>query len=309
MRIPRLLLASLLAGIALLAIHRVHGSSNNLHGTILVDGRERTYEVHVPAGYQNTHAVPLVLALHGRLGTGQGEAKLSHFDTVSDAHGFIVVYPDGLERSWADGRGASPSEKKGVNDVKFVSELIDKLSREYQIDSSRVYATGMSNGGFMTGKLACDLSGKIAAVAIVAASLSENTAANCHPEMPVSVLVMQGTADPLVPFEGGSLGKNGDRGKILSHDDTVRKWQEIDGCSTEPQIGHIPDKAGDGTSIDYRFFTRCKNGVELQDYVINDGGHAWPGGVQYLGEHWIGKTSKNLDASDLTWKFFSRHSR
>jgi polyhydroxybutyrate depolymerase len=161
----------------------------------------------VLAGYDGRKAVPLVLALHGRMGNGEGQARLSRLDSVSDAHGFLVVYPDGLDRSWADGRGATPSDKNNVNDVKFLSRLIDKLSGQYRIDATRVYATGMSNGGFMTGKLACDLSNKIAAVAIVAASRSDILASSCDPAKPVSVMLMQGRKDPLVPFAGGPLAR------------------------------------------------------------------------------------------------------
>lgn len=297
------------AAISLIAVHHAHGGSDNLRGSIRVDGWERTYLLHLPSGYRPGQPRPLVLSLHGRLGDGKGQARLSHFDTVSDEHGFIVVYPDGLDRSWADGRAASPSDKKGVNDVNFISELIDKLSREYSIDRTRVYATGMSNGGFMTGRLACELSGKISAAAIVAASLSDNTAAACRPEKPVSVLVMQGTADPLVPFSGGPLGKKGERGTILSHSSTVQKWLQLDACPGNPKKEHIVDKAGDGTSVDIQIYSPCRGGSEVQDYGISDGGHAWPGGLAYLGERWIGKTSKNLDATEAIWNFFSTHSR
>ncbi len=310
MKTSRILLVVLVfASGTLVAIHRARGNSADLRGTIIVDGRERTYLVHVPSSDSTGKTLPLVLALHGRLGNGEGQARLSHLDTVSDQRGFIVAYPDGLERSWADGRGATPSEKKGVNDVKFISELIDKLSHEYPVDSTRIYATGMSNGGFMSGRLACELSAKLAAVAAVAASISDNTAATCRPERPISILLMQGTADPLVPFAGGSLGKNGDRGTILSHGDAVKKWLVLDDCKSEPKKNHIPDKAGDGTSIDESIYSVCRDGVEVWNYVVVNGGHAWPGGMQYLGEHIIGKTSKNIDASEAIWQFFSTYSR
>src|SRR5215472_12367126 len=121
---------------------------------LAVDGRHRTYTYHIPRGYDGTQAVPLVLALHGRLGQGSGEERLSHFDKVSDGHGFIVVYPDGLHRSWADGRGGTPSDRKGVDDVKFLSNVIDNMEARYKVDPSRIYVTGMSNGGFMSGRLA-----------------------------------------------------------------------------------------------------------------------------------------------------------
>ncbi len=310
MRTSRIVPVTFFAAIAtLLTFHRARGYSNDLRGTLTVDGRERTYSVHIPAGEHAGLPFPLVLALHGRLGNGEGQARLSHFDRVSDAHGFIVVYPDGLDRSWADGREATPSDKNGVNDTKFISELIEKLSREYHIDEKRIYATGMSNGGFMSGRLACELSSRIAAVATVAASLSDNTAATCHPEQPISVMVMQGTADPLVPFEGGPLGKKGDRGKVLSHANAVKKWVELDGCGAEPVKNHIPDNAGDGTSVNVTAYSKCRGASEVLDYVILNGGHAWPGGMQYLGERLIGKTSMNIDASELIWQFFSSHSR
>lgn len=310
MRTSRFFIAGLCAAaISLIAVHHARGGSDHLRGTIRIDGRERTYLLHLPSGYTPGQPRPLVLSLHGRLGDGKGQARLSHFDTVSDEHGLLVVYPDGLDRSWADGRAASPSDKKGVDDVKFMSELIDKLSREYSIDRNRIYATGMSNGGFMTGRLACELSGKIAAVAIVAASLSDNTAAACHPRNPVSVLVMQGTADPLVPFSGGPLGKKGERGNILSHSATVEKWLQLNACLANPKTEHILDKVGDGTSIDIQIYSPCRSGREVEDYVINDGGHAWPGGLAYLGDRWIGKTSKNLDASEAIWNFFATNSR
>ena len=110
--------------------------------SIIVEDRERTYNLHVPSSYEGSKSVPLVLALHGRLGTGEGQERLGHMDKTSDAHGFIIVYPNGLDRSWADGRGSSPSDKKGVDDVRFLSELVAKLESQYKIDRSRVYATG-----------------------------------------------------------------------------------------------------------------------------------------------------------------------
>lgn len=269
----------------------------------------RTYIVHTPAGASAGKSLPLVVALHGRLGTGAGQQRLSHMDGVSDSQGFLVVYPDGLDRSWADGRGGSPSDRNGVDDVKFISQLIDKLSGEFQVDRSRIYATGMSNGGFMAGRLACELSEKIAAVGIVAASLSVNVDANCHPVKPVSMMIVQGTEDPLVPFVGGSLGRNGERGHILSHELAVRHWVFLNHCGTTPRTQHFSDSAGDGTSIDVATFSGCDGGGEVRGYTMLNGGHAWPGGMAYLPQAIIGKTTRNMDASEVLWEFFSPHKR
>ena len=304
----------LLAAGAFLIVAAVSGFSarggrTDKEATLRVDGRERSYAYHVPASYDGTRAVPLVLALHGRLGQGSGEERLSHFDKISNGHGFLVVYPDGLDRSWADGRGGTPSDRKSVDDVKFISELIDKMEQEYKVDPSRVYVAGMSNGGFMSSKLACQLPDRIAAVAIVAASLSESAAANCHPSVPVSVMVLQGTNDPLVPLAGGALGRNGSGGMVLSHDATVEKFAKLDRCASPPKKEHISDQAGDGTTIDAELYSGCAGGTEVRSYVVNDGGHAWPGGMQYLPASIIGKTSKNMDASEVIWDFFAKHSR
>jgi len=283
--------------------------AKNNRQSLQVDGKTRTYTVHVPPASATAKPMPLILALHGRLGTGEGQAHLSHLDKVSDAYGFLVAYPDGLNRSWADGRGTSPSDKNGVDDVKFLSQLIDKLATQYNVDRSRVYATGMSNGGFMSGRLACDLSDKIAAVAIIGASLSTSVSAACQPAKPISVMILQGTNDPLVSYEGGALGRNGERGQILSHELAVRRWVALDRCGTTPHTQHIPDAAGDGTSLDLETFSDCAGGSEVRGYTIQKGGHTWPGGMQYLPEFIIGKTTRNLVASEVLWDFFSHHTR
>ena len=303
-----------LAFLAFLAVaficgHLARARSQDKRGSLQIDGRERTYVLHVPSSYDRTQVVPLLLALHGRLGKGSGEERLAHLDKVSDKHGFLVVYPDGLDRSWADGRGGTPSDKNGVDDVKFLSTLIDKLEREYKVDEGRVYATGMSNGGFMSGRLACDLSNRISAVAIVAASLSESVAANCQPAKPVSMLILQGTEDPLVPLQGGTLGRNGAGGAVLSHTDAVQKFVKLNLCSPSPRREHIPDQAGDGTTIDAAIYTGCLDGSEVRSYVVNGGGHTWPEGMQYLPSAFIGKTTHNLDGSEVIWEFLARHSR
>ncbi len=310
MKLQNLALAvPLFLGVAVVNGYLNRTDSDDRSGRIQVDGRERSYGLHVPASYDATKDVALLVALHGRLGTGSGQQKLAHLDEVSDQRGFLVVYPDGLNRSWADGRGGTPADHGGVDDVKFISALIDKLESRYRVDRTRVYATGMSNGGFMSGRLACDLSERIAALAIVGASLSESAAAHCHPAKPVSVLVIQGTEDPLVPFAGGPLGRSNAGGVVLSHDAAVQTFVETNHCPGEPTKEHIVDKAQDGTSLDVTTHASCAGGSEVVGYVVNGGGHTWPGDMQYLPAALIGKTTQNLDGSSAIWEFLSRHSR
>lgn len=216
---------------------------------------------------------------------------------------FLVVYPDGRDRSWADGRGPTPCDKNSVNDVNFLSTLIDKLSGQYRIDVTHVYATGMSNGGFMTRKLACDLSTKIAVVAIVVASMSDILASSCNPTKPVSVLLMQRAKDPLVPFTGGLLGKNGDRGTVLSRVETAKKWVAPDHYTRDPTIETIPEKRAMELRLNARAYSYCDGGSEVADYRVINGRHAWPGGVPYSAEFLIGKTSRNLTVSEVRWDF------
>jgi len=300
--------AAFLACAALvLFLPRAH--SRDASDSLFVDGLERTYTLHVPPAYNGSQPTALVLALHGRTGTGEGQERLSHLDKVSDEHGFLVAYPNGFERSWADGRGGTPADKKGLNDVKFLAQLIKTLKDKYNIDPGRIYVTGMSNGGFMTARMACDLADQVTAVGIVAASLSSNTAGACVPARPVSVAIFQGTVDPLVPFGGGEMGKNTAGGAILSHEQTMKKFAELDHCTEHPKLEHIPDTAGDGTTIEVMRYLNCSQGAEVRGYTIQNGGHTWPGGTQYLPEAFIGKTTRNLDASETIWEFFAAHHR
>jgi polyhydroxybutyrate depolymerase len=284
-------------------------SDGNTQGSLTVDGRERTYELHVPVTYKTDQPVPLALILHGRLGDGRGTAALTHFDKVSDAHGFLAIYPDGLHRSWADGRKVTDSDKEGTDDVKFLSELIHKLSSAHRIDGSRIYVAGISNGGFMTQRVACELSDQIAAVGVVAATMSEQIAASCHPNKPVSVVMMQGSLDTFVPIQGGAMGPNGSRGQILSLRATAEKWAGFDGCNSAPERSTLPDIARDGTTVQRESFSGCKEQAEVVAYTVEGGGHTWPGGKQYLPAAIIGKTTRNMDASEILWEFFARHSR
>ncbi len=160
-------------------------------------GTMRTYRLHLPAGGPPSG---LVVNLHAAGATGADQAALTHYDAVADAYGFAVVYPDGIDYSWADGRGASVPDRQGVDDVGFIATLVDRLVAENGIPRGRVYATGLSAGGFMANRLACDRADLFAAIAPVAGTLGTNV--GCNPSRPVSVLATYGTADPVVPFDG-----------------------------------------------------------------------------------------------------------
>lgn len=280
--------------------------------SLFFDGRNRTYNVYVPQSLSQFESVALVLVLHGGGGTGEGMEKLtlSRFHDLAERDGFIVVYPDGVENHWNDGRELQDTAfRENIDDVGFIAALIDELSTQYPIDTRRVYATGISNGGMMSYRLACELSERIAAIAPVVASISPAVAADCTPSRLIPVLIMNGTDDPLVKIEGGErdvLGRS--IGRILSLDENVALWMEHNGCQPPPTIQMLPDTdRDDGTRVRLESYAGCAAGGALEVYVIEGGGHTWPDGFQYFDEWLIGRTSHDVDASAIIWSFFGQY--
>jgi polyhydroxybutyrate depolymerase len=282
--------------------HVSAAGARDLPGTFRSGGMDRTYMLHAPPG----DPVGLVLSLHGGGGTGTGQQGLTDLDAVADANNLLVVYPNGYDKSWADGRGASPADRHHVDDVGFLVALAVKLQSDYNIAPGHVFATGMSNGGFMTNRLACDRPDVFAAIAPVAGTLGPNV--SCNPSRPVSVLEAHGTADPLVPFNGGTVRGRGGVSHSISVDAMVAKWRSADGCQGDPSAQVLPS-VGDGTVVHRFDYTACAASTEVVFYQIDNGGHTWPGGKQYLPQAVIGRTSRALDASEVIAKFFLAHPR
>ena len=186
------------------------------------------------------------------------------------------------------------------------------MVRDYGIDPRRVYATGISNGGFMSVRLAMELSEKIAAVAPVTAQLSK-ALKDRTPKLPISIMIVNGTKDPLVPFEGGHVrlfrfGRS--RGEILSTAATAEHFRRHNGCDKTPKKSGVPDKdPNDGTTVEVEKYAGCKNGAEVILVKVIGGGHTWPGGMQYLKPRIIGAVCRDINASELILDFFLRHSR
>ena len=277
-------------------------SPRDLPGTFRSGGMDRTYTLHVPPG----NPVGLVLNLHGGGGTGTGQQGLTDFDTVADAHSLLVVYPDGYDKSWADGRGASPADRRHVDDVGFLVALAGKLQTDYGIAAGHVFVTGMSNGGFMSNRLACDRADVFAAIAPVAGTLGSGVV--CNPSRPVSVWEAHGTADPLVHFNGGDVHGRGGVSHSISAANVVNKWRTVDGCQGDPSVEALPS-VGDGTVVHRFDFPSCAASTEVVFYQVDNGGHTWPGGKQYLPRPVIGPTSRAFDASELIAQFFLTHGR
>jgi len=291
-------------------------AKDTLNSSISLGGLERTYLLYIPSSYEPTKPIPVVFLFHGGGGTGQGMERLTlgGLNRIADREGFIIVYPDGIEKHWNDGRGlqAYRAHRENIDDVGFISALIEHLIRTLNIDSNRIYAAGISNGGQFSQRLACELSDRIAAIGVVAIQLPEHLPSSCAPKRPVSVLMMPGTEDPLVPWEGGEIGfKRGRKfGRVLSVSESIRFWTMKNKCPSSPMITYEPDRdPKDGTRVRRESYGPCSQETETLLYAIEGGGHTWPGGDQYLPAWMIGRTSRDIDAHEVIWEFFKRHTR
>lgn len=229
------------------------------------------------------------------------------FNRIADRDGVIVVYPEGIGNSWNDGRGDLRLEavRRQIDDPGFLRALPAALANHFPVDLARVYATGISNGGLMSFRLACDAADVFAAVAPVTANLAVELAPRCQPVRPISILVINGTEDSLVPWHGGEIRVLFTRrGAVLSVPDTMARWRELNDCGAF-DVAAIVNAIADGTTL-RRHTAGCAQDTELGLIEIVGGGHTWPGGVQYLPRLLIGRTSRALDGAEAIWAFVRR---
>ena len=271
------------------------------------EGINRSYHIHLPPGFSKDQPTPLVIALHG--GGGQGRIWFNHpIRSAANERGVVLVFPNGMNRQWSDGRKLT----RAYDDVGFISKVIDRMVSDYGIDPQRVYATGISNGGFMSIRLAMDLSEKIAAIAPVTSQIT-NALADQSPKYPISVMIVNGTKDPIVPYEGGHIrlfefGRS--RGEILSTASTIEQFRRHNGCGPTPEYKRLPDlDPTDDTQVEIERYTGCTNQTQVTLVKVIGGGHTWPGADQYLPAKVVGQVSREIDASKMIIDFLLKHSR
>jgi polyhydroxybutyrate depolymerase len=250
-------------------------------GSITVGGLERTYVLFQPLSLDPKQMVPLVIALHGYTVSATWMEETTHFDALAERAGFVVVYPQGTGNSWNAGTCCGNNNN---DDVGFIKALIDKVVRTAHIDPKRVYATGMSNGGFMAQRLACELSAQITAVASVSGSL---VTASCAPSRAISVLEIHGTEDQTVPYQGGSIAGIGALPPTMS---LMKRWASLDGCATTPALSQS------GITTTYTW-SPCRDGSSVVLDAVAGGGHSWFGPEAMPG---------SPDATQVAWTFFSQ---
>ncbi len=314
-RLPAI--ALFLAGISLISF--LAPTVRDQRDILIHDGLNRKFRIFMPSIDDASFRMPLVIALHGRGSTGKGMVILTRrgFEKLANKEKFIVVYPDGIGMSWNDGRVDEEANDRAfideIDDVGFISALIDYMIMEFNADPARIFVTGISNGAIMAYRLACELSDKIAAIAPVDGNIPVMLFPGCSPSSPVSVLAVNNVDDPLVPFDGGEIyGSRGKvrLGKILSTGKSIEFWVLRNKCSGTPVVTEEPDRdPRDGTNVIRKYYGNGINGTEVVLYEIKGGGHTWPGGIQYKPVQVIGRTSRDIDATEVIWSFFKNQSR
>lgn len=280
----------ILSGLLFFVIHSSYAQFDTRE--VWNDGEIRSYIVHLPESYSGETELPLVINMHGFGSNAEEQLIYTRFNTQANINNFIVVYPLGLEATIPIGTGNhwNAGFETGVDDIGFINKIIDLMWNEYQIDLSRVYATGMSNGGFMAYTLACELSGRIAAIASVTGAMSVVQEASCEGDYAVPVLQFHGTADEVVLYEGSEF--------YSSIPDLMDFWAIKHGCATDKTEENLPDdRPSDGSTVTKITYSNCEDVVL---YRINEGGHTWPDGAID-----IGSTNRDINATALIWQFFS----
>ncbi len=281
------------------------------------NGLNREYKVYVPNNYKKNVPIPLVIFLHGG-GGGMKEAFSEGIDKMADKYGFILAIPQGAGKkilgktigswnsgNWSESKKFNPVSCCGyagdnnIDDVGFISNMINGIENNYAVDEKRIYVTGISNGAMMSYRLACELSNKIAAVAVVAPPFVPET---CNNVKPISIMHVQGTADPCALYNGGVCGSCLGSKPIAaqSAENMVNFWTKKDRCLDEPKIIY---QKGNAKCVIY---SQCETGIEIEFCTIDGGGHTWPGGNQYLPEEKIGSVSNDM-SFDQMWEFLEKH--
>lgn len=264
--------------------------------TISYDGETRTYEIYVPASYDGSSATPLLLSFHGGSGTSDDQIALDKLSTIADAENFLVVYPqalgdpnDGGSTNWIH------KDPTTVDDVFFVDALIDELDSNYEIDANRIYACGYSLGGEFTFELACRLNNKIAAVAVVARTMQNNTLDNCAPEHPTGVLTILGTDDTISNYDGITWAGVQ---YYISAAATHSYWADQNNCEASASISDVPNNSNsDGSTVERHTWSTAAGCAYVEELKVIGGGHDWPGTFGNM----------DIDASEEIWAFVSRY--
>ncbi|MEW6426938.1 MAG: PHB depolymerase family esterase [Thermodesulfobacteriota bacterium] len=274
--------------------------------SLVVDGMERSFTLHVPTSYDGKRPMAVVLNFHGGGGNSKTQRHISRMDATADREGFIVVYPQGTNEkslikngyTWNAGTCCGWAQEHNIDDVRFTGLMLDRLEKEFVVDTKRIYATGISNGALMCYRLACELADRIAAIAPIAGPMGMD---RCRPSRPVSIMHFHGTDDKFAPYSGGVGDRSLPGQHFESVQNTVDFWVRAQGLREEQNREFTPR-----ATVRYQRFLSDK--AEFVLVTLEGGGHTWPGGqFGFLGKRFLGEMNQEISASDSMWEFFKRH--
>ena len=281
--------------------------------TLAVDGLQREYILHVPSAVRQGGPLPLLIVLHGSYGTGREMQVGLGFDALANQRGFYTAYPNAYQEPghiqtarWNDGRGTLSSSAQNINDVKFITAMIEDIAAKVPLDKNRVYLTGASNGGMMAYRFGCETTGVFAGIAPVIGNIPEPIFSTCNPTAPIDFLSINGGSDPIIPLDGGTVCQNVrfgcEGGSVVSREESVNRFAAADGCSLQPSPETLPPTVNDGTWVEKLTYAGCQNGTSVVSYIVQQGGHAWPPRKPQVRSG--GAQTGNLDATKVIVDFF-----
>ncbi|MEW6218674.1 MAG: PHB depolymerase family esterase [Thermodesulfobacteriota bacterium] len=283
-------------------------------------GRERTYGLYLPKGYDPGRPHALLLALHGGTGSARKWPPYTDngFERLADQDQFLLVYPEGVDGQWNDRRGVQDfvAHRENVDDLGFLAALLDSLVARYPVDQDRIYVAGASNGGMMAHYVGSELGDRVAAMAAVIAAIPERLLPLLQPKAPLPVLMINGSDDPLVRWQGGVVRFAGrETGTVIPVEETVRFWLQHNGISQPPLVTELPDRdPADGTRVVQHLYSGGRDKSEVVLYQVQGGGHTWPAFhdprgllMRLVVDEMVGTKSRDIDACQLIWAFFKAH--
>ncbi len=276
----------------LLAI-ALNGLTQTTFKAIKHDNKIRGFLQYLPKNFELTESLPLVINMHGFTLTGKAQMDYTKFNAFADSVRCIVVYPNGIDNRWNS--GSFFGVESDVDDVGFLSSLIDYMAVHYNIDTRRVYSTGYSAGGFMSYKLACDLTNRISAIAPIVGSMVPDNFNNCNPKRSMPIIAFNGTADPVTIYQGFV--------SVTPIEQVIQLWRDINNCDST-RIDSLPNTAiGDRSKV-VKFRSFCDENVEVILMKVLNGGHTWPGAEAF---NFLGNTNQDISANKEMWHFFEKY--
>jgi polyhydroxybutyrate depolymerase len=288
------------------ACSAAHNYADTQQYTLAIGPSSRTFLVHCPKNPAAANPA-LVIALHGGGTNGRTMERFSGLSETSERYGFVVVYPNGSGRfsrflTWNAGSCCSYAEKHAIDDVAFIRQLIEYMTRQYHIDPSRVYVTGISNGAMMAYRLAAEIPDRIAAIAPVAGTLTIDPG-TIHAPMPI--IHFHGTDDRFVPYAGGRGSRGVTRNSYMPVEEAIKVWVRINQAAAIPGVEELPSLHNDGTRVIRYTYRTGRDSQNIVLYKIIGAGHTWPG--QPHARLFLGRTTTEISANDLMWEFFRAH--